>query len=37
VPAGVTADTLEVQVRFPSGPLAGEVTGLKFLPVARPK
>jgi len=33
VPLKVTADGLEVQVTFPSGPLAGELTGTKPLPV----
>jgi hypothetical protein len=32
----VKVDRLEVQVVFPSGPLAGDVTGTKPLPVAPP-
>jgi hypothetical protein len=36
VPVTVTVDGLEVQVTFPSGPLAGEITGTKSLPV-KPK
>jgi hypothetical protein len=36
VPLTVKGDELEVQVTFPSGPLAGDVTGLKQLSV-KPK
>jgi hypothetical protein len=36
VPLLVKVDELEVQVTFPSGPLAGDVVGLKRLPV-KPK
>jgi hypothetical protein len=32
----VNVDELEVQVTFPSGPLAGDIVGLKQLPV-KPK
>jgi hypothetical protein len=33
VPSAVKVDQLEVQVTFPSGPLAGDVIGLKPVPV----
>jgi hypothetical protein len=36
VPAAVKIDSLEVQVAFPSGPLAGEIVGTKALPVKQP-
>jgi hypothetical protein len=36
VPLSVQVDRLEVQVVFPSGPLAGEITGTKALPI-KPK
>jgi hypothetical protein len=36
VPATVKIDGLEVQVVFPSGPLAGEIRGTKALPVKQP-
>jgi hypothetical protein len=36
VPGSIKLDALEVQVVFPSGPLAGEVIGTKHLPVKVP-
>jgi hypothetical protein len=33
VPLAVKVDGLEVQVVFPSGPLAGDIIGTKNLPV----
>jgi hypothetical protein len=33
VPLTVKVDELEVQVTFPSGPLAGEILGTKTLPL----
>jgi hypothetical protein len=37
VPVAVKVEGLEVQVSFPSGPLAGEITGWKPVPVKPPK
>ena len=37
LPVTVKLDGLEVQVVFPSGPLAGEIIGTKALPVKQPK
>jgi hypothetical protein len=37
VPATLTATGLEVIVTFPSGPLAGEITGWKAIKVTREK
>jgi hypothetical protein len=37
VPATIKADVLEVQVSFPSGPLAGTLIGSTLLPIKNGK